>query len=73
MPGKTLRSCSRVRTLLLMVTVSCVCLVESAGAFGWSNFSAVLVTRYLCAPCGFGEEWVHEKAGLEKLTAKDNR
>ena len=40
---------------------------------GWSNFSAVLVTRYLCATCGFSEEWVDDKAGLEKLSAKYNR
>lgn len=40
---------------------------------GWSNFSAVLVTRYLCASCGFSEEWVDDKAGLEKLSAKYNR
>jgi len=39
---------------------------------GWSNFSAVLVTRYLCASCGFSEEWVDDKAGLEKLSAKYN-
>jgi hypothetical protein len=39
---------------------------------GWSNFSVVLVTRYLCASCGFSEEWVDEKAGLEKLSAKYN-
>ena len=40
---------------------------------GWSNFSAVLVTRYLCASCGFSEEWVDDKAGLGKLAAKYNR
>jgi len=38
-----------------------------------SNFSAVLVPRYLCATCGFSEEWVDDRAGLEKLSAKDNR
>jgi predicted nucleic-acid-binding Zn-ribbon protein len=39
---------------------------------GPSIFSAVLVTRYLCAPCGFSEEWVDDKAGMEKLSAKYN-
>lgn len=38
-----------------------------------SNLSAVLVTRYLFASCGFSEEWVDDKAGLEKLVAKYNR
>ena len=33
-------------------------------------FSAVLVTRYLCAYCGFNEEWVDDRADLEKLMAK---
>jgi ribosomal protein S27AE len=37
---------------------------------GWSNFSAILVTRYLCGSCGFSEEWVDDKAGLAKLSAK---
>jgi predicted nucleic-acid-binding Zn-ribbon protein len=39
---------------------------------GRSILSAVLVTRYLCASCGFSEEWVDDKAGLEKLSAKFN-
>jgi predicted nucleic-acid-binding Zn-ribbon protein len=37
---------------------------------GGNIFSAVLVTRYLCAHCGFTEEWVDDKADLEKLRAK---
>ena len=28
---------------------------------------AVLVTRYLCTYCGFSEEWVDERADLDKL------
>ena len=27
---------------------------------GWSNFSAVLVNRYLCCDCGYSEEWINE-------------
>ena len=28
---------------------------------GWSNFSAVLVHRYVCCTCGYSEEWIdHE-------------
>jgi len=49
-----------------------------AGGFGSGNnislgatiFSSVLVTRYLCAYCGFGEEWVEDRSDLEKLRAK---
>jgi len=29
--------------------------------------------RYLFASCGFSEEWVDDRAGLEKLSAKYNR
>jgi len=54
---------------------------RKAGGYGAGNnipvgrsiVSAVLVTRYLCASCGFREEWVDDKAGLEKLSAKYNR
>lgn len=30
----------------------------------------VLVTRYLCANCGFSEEWVEDPKGLEILKKK---
>jgi predicted RNA-binding Zn-ribbon protein involved in translation (DUF1610 family) len=46
------------------------------GPYGVGNnilvgaFSAVLVTRYLCAGCGFSEEWVDYKGDVEKLRAK---
>jgi len=51
-----------------------------SGAYGVGNnisvgvsiFSAVLVTRYLCASCGFSEEWVDNRADLEKVHAKYN-
>ena len=39
---------------------------------GATIFSAVLVTRYLCAHCGFSEEWVDDRADLEKLRVKYN-
>lgn len=49
----------------------------SAGAYasgnniqvGWSNFSAVLVDRYVCCSCGFSEEWI-DKEDLDKLKKK---
>jgi predicted nucleic-acid-binding Zn-ribbon protein len=35
---------------------------------GW--FSAARVTRYLCAKCGFSEEWIEDPDELAKLVAK---
>lgn len=37
---------------------------------GFSVFSAVLVTRYLCGNCGFSEEWIEDREGIEKLRKK---
>lgn len=28
---------------------------------GWSNFSAVLVHRYVCCACGYSEEWIDKE------------
>ena len=28
---------------------------------GWSNFSAVLVNRYVCCDCGYSEEWIDKE------------
>ena len=40
---------------------------------GMSIFSAVNVNRYICADCGFTEEWI-DKADLEKVvTSKKAR
>ena len=36
---------------------------------GLSNFSAVLVHRYLCCSCGYSEEWI-DKEDLPKLKQK---
>ena len=35
---------------------------------GWSNFSAVLVNRYVCCDCGYSEEWIDKEdiAALKK-------
>ena len=33
---------------------------------GLSNFSAVLVHRYLCCSCGYSEEWI-DKEDIEKI------
>ena len=49
-----------------------------AGAFGAGNnipagrtiFSSVKVTRYVCALCGYSEEWVESRSDLQKLREK---
>jgi len=40
---------------------------------GLTIFNAVPVTRYLCTDCGFSEEWVDDRAGVEKLRSKFQR
>lgn len=68
-------SCPKCRSTVILQ------IPGKAGGYGAGNnipvgrsiFSAVLVTRYLCASCGFSEEWVDDKAGLQKLSAKYNR
>lgn len=48
------------------------------GAFGSGNnilvgrtiFSAVNVTRFVCAQCGYIEEWVESEADRQKLRLK---
>lgn len=37
---------------------------------GWTIYSAVKVTRFLCAGCGFSEEWVESMDDVEKLRDK---
>lgn len=34
------------------------------------NLIKVLVTRYLCASCGYSEEWVENKEGIRELKEK---
>lgn len=36
---------------------------------GWTNFSAVLVHRYVCGRCGYSEEWI-DKEDLPALKEK---
>lgn len=36
---------------------------------GLTNFSAVLVDRYVCCSCGYSEEWI-DREGIEKLKSK---
>lgn len=36
---------------------------------GWSNFSAVLVHRYVCCVCGYSEEWI-DKEDIPRLKEK---
>ena len=36
---------------------------------GMTNFSAVLVNRYVCCNCGFTEEWI-DKEDIAKLKKK---
>ena len=48
---------------------------DNVGAYGSGNnifaghttFSAVKVTRYLCASCGYTEEWIDNPSDIEKL------
>ena len=35
-----------------------------------SSVKQVFVTRYLCANCGFSEEWVEDRKGLELIKKK---
>ena len=37
---------------------------------GWTTFSAVEVTRFLCLNCGFSEEWIESKEDLKKIRDK---
>ncbi|MHB1472137.1 MAG: hypothetical protein ACYDDU_21470 [Dermatophilaceae bacterium] len=68
------RSCPKCRSTVILQ------IPGKSGAYGvgnipvgWGILSAVLVTRYLCSSCGFSEEWVDDKVGLERLIAKCNR
>lgn len=37
---------------------------------GFWVFSAVLVTRFVCATCGFSEEWIESPVDIERLRKK---
>jgi len=37
------------------------------GSFFNKNNFLVLITRYVCVNCGFTEEWIDEKADVEKI------
>jgi hypothetical protein len=37
---------------------------------GWTNLSAIQVTRYLCASCGFIEAWVDSSDDIAKIKKK---
>jgi hypothetical protein len=37
---------------------------------GWTIFSSVLVTRFLCTSCGFSEEWIESPEDIAKLVEK---
>ena len=39
-------------------------------SLGMTVFSSVYVTRYLCAQCGFSEEWVDSASDLQKVREK---
>ena len=49
-----------------------------AGPFGSGNniaigrtiFSSIKVTRFVCAACGFSEEWINNRADIDKLKSK---
>lgn len=42
---------------------------------GWTVWSSVNVTRFLCTGCGFSEEWIEQPDDIAKLVKKfrDNR
>jgi predicted nucleic-acid-binding Zn-ribbon protein len=37
---------------------------------GWTIFSAVKVTRFLCTSCGFSEEWIESPEDIATLVEK---
>jgi len=37
---------------------------------GWTIFSSVKVSRYLCGACGFSEEWIDTGEDIEKIREK---
>lgn len=37
---------------------------------GWTIFSIVPVTRYLCSNCGFSEEWIDDPQDIKMLKEK---
>ncbi len=37
---------------------------------GWTVFHAVKVTRYLCASCGFLEEWIDSPGDIGRVKKK---
>jgi hypothetical protein len=37
---------------------------------GWTIFSSIKVTRYMCCECGFSEEWVDDPEDREKIREK---
>lgn len=39
-------------------------------AVGFTTFSAIKVTRYLCGNCGYLEEWIDNEQDVEKLKEK---
>jgi hypothetical protein len=46
---------------------------EPSSCYPSTTFAGVvLVTRYVCASSGFSEDWVDERADLEKLNRKYN-
>ena len=37
---------------------------------GWTVWSSILVTRYMCVACGYSEEWIDNEADRAKLVEK---
>jgi len=69
---KNSRTCSKCKS------TDIVRIPGMTGAYGAGNniftgrtvFSAVKVTRYLCAACGFSEEWIDSADDIAKIKAK---
>ena len=36
---------------------------------GWTIFTAIPVTRYLCGACGYSEEWIDNPDDIERVRA----
>ena len=37
---------------------------------GWSIFTYIPVTRYICASCGYSEDWIDSSEDLQRLVKK---
>ena len=38
----------------------------------WTNIDRVPITRYICAGCGFSEQWIDSAEDLAKIIKRNN-